>query len=88
MLQFMRRSPTFRDLMQDLFAGTQGYLDLKSRLLRNLHGTLLDTVLQFPVEQVVPAKLKKGARDATDLDEPRKIGKRCLPGRRSPFPAA
>ena len=37
--RFMRRSPRFRVLMQDLFAGTQPYLDLKSRLLRNLNGT-------------------------------------------------
>ena len=41
MVQFMRRSPRFADLMQDLFAGTQRYLGLKRRLLRNLHGTLL-----------------------------------------------
>ena len=27
MVQFMRRSPRFRDLMQDLFAGTQPYLE-------------------------------------------------------------
>ena len=29
MVQFMRRSPRFRELMQDLFAGTQPYLRLK-----------------------------------------------------------
>ena len=29
MIQFMRRSPRFRDLMQDLFAGTQPYLTLE-----------------------------------------------------------
>ena len=29
MVQFMRRSPRFRDLMQDLFAGTQPYLELE-----------------------------------------------------------
>ena len=56
MLQFMRRSPKFRELMQDLFAGTQGYLDLKSRLLRNLHGTLLETVLSFFLSRVVPGE--------------------------------
>ena len=54
MLQFMRRSPTFRDLVGDLFAGTQDYLGLKSRLLRNLNGTLLDTVLSFLLSRVVP----------------------------------
>jgi geranylgeranyl reductase family protein len=56
MLQFMRRSPTFRDLVGDLFAGTQDYLGLKSRLLRNLNGTLLDTVLSFLWSRVVPAE--------------------------------
>ena len=45
MVQFMRRSPRFRDLMQDLFAGTQPYLDLQSRLLRNLERQLLRYVL-------------------------------------------
>jgi flavin-dependent dehydrogenase len=44
---FLRRSPRFNDMMQDLFAGTQTYLDLKARLLRNLHGTLLDTFFHF-----------------------------------------
>jgi geranylgeranyl reductase family protein len=56
MLQFMRRSSTLRDLVGDLFAGTQGYLGLKSRLLRNLHGTLLDTVLSFLMSRVVPGE--------------------------------
>ena len=32
MVQFMRRSATFREILQDLFAGTQNYLDLKARL--------------------------------------------------------
>ena len=33
MIEFMRRSPRFREIVQDLFAGTQGYLDLKKRLM-------------------------------------------------------
>ncbi len=53
MIQLMRRSPRFCALMQDLFAGTQNYLGLKARLLRNLHGTLLDTVLNFLLSRVV-----------------------------------
>ena len=56
MLQCMRRSPTFCDVVGELFAGTQGYLGLKSRLLRNLHGTLLDTVLSFLWSRVVPGE--------------------------------
>jgi flavin-dependent dehydrogenase len=42
MVQFMRRSPTFSVIVQDLFAGTQNYLELKERLLRSMRGTLLD----------------------------------------------
>jgi flavin-dependent dehydrogenase len=53
MVQFMRRSPRFCSLMQDLFAGTQNYLGLKTRLLRNLHGTLLETVMNFLLSRVV-----------------------------------
>jgi flavin-dependent dehydrogenase len=47
MVQFLRRSPRFYELMQDLVAGSQTYLGLKSRLLRNLQGTLLDTFFHF-----------------------------------------
>lgn len=42
MVQFMRRSPRFLDVMQDLFAGTQNYLDLKKRLMKNLSGSLVE----------------------------------------------
>jgi flavin-dependent dehydrogenase len=42
MIEFMRRSPRFREIVQDLFAGTQGYLDLKKRLIDSLNGTLLE----------------------------------------------
>jgi geranylgeranyl reductase family protein len=42
MIEFMRRSPHFREIVQDLFAGTQGYLDLKKRLIDSLNGTLLE----------------------------------------------
>jgi geranylgeranyl reductase family protein len=56
MVQFMRRSPRFSELMQDLFAGTQPYLELKARLLHNLHGTLLETVMNFLLNRVVPSE--------------------------------
>ena len=55
MIQFMRRSPRFHALMQDLFAGTQSYAGLKARLLKNLHGTLFETVMNFLFSRVVPA---------------------------------
>jgi len=54
MIQFIRRSPRFRDLMQDLFAGTQPYLTLKSRLLRNLNGTLQEVLMNFFLDRVIP----------------------------------
>jgi len=56
MIQFMRRSPRFHDLMQDLFAGTQPYLDLKARLLHNLHGTRLETIINFLLSRMVPGE--------------------------------
>ncbi|PYT13553.1 MAG: NAD(P)/FAD-dependent oxidoreductase [Acidobacteria bacterium] len=56
MIQFMRRSPRFRDLMQDLFAGTQPYLGLKSRLLRNLNGTLQEVLMNFFLHRVIPGE--------------------------------
>ena len=35
MVQFTRLSPKFRELMQDLFAGTQPYIGLRGRVYRN-----------------------------------------------------
>src|SRR5271165_3351474 len=56
MVDFIRRSPRFRDLIQDLFAGTQPYLDLRSRLFRNLNGTLQEMVMNFFLHRVIPEK--------------------------------
>lgn len=40
MVQFTRLSPTFRAMMQDLFAGTQPYLGLRDRVRGNLNRSL------------------------------------------------
>jgi flavin-dependent dehydrogenase len=40
MIQFIRRSQTFRALMRDLFSGAQGYSSLKRRLWAQLGATL------------------------------------------------
>lgn len=53
MVQFIRRSPRFNSLMQDLFAGTQPYLGLKSRLLRNLNGTLHEVIINFFLHKLI-----------------------------------
>ena len=42
MVQFTRLSPKFREVMQDLFAGTQPYIGLKRRLFLNLNRSLLE----------------------------------------------
>jgi len=44
MVQFMRRSPTFMSLMQEIIGGSQGYLGLKQRLLAGLNTTLREMV--------------------------------------------
>jgi flavin-dependent dehydrogenase len=60
MIQFMRRSPRFRDLMQDLFAGTQPYVELRGRLLRNLSGTLREVLTNLALNRVVPESSRAG----------------------------
>ena len=47
MIDFMKRSPKFCEIMQDLFAGTQPYLELKHRLLRNVNTTLHEILMSF-----------------------------------------
>jgi flavin-dependent dehydrogenase len=54
MVQFIRRSPRFTLLMQDLFAGTQPYLGLKSRLFTNLNGTLQEILMSFFLNKLIP----------------------------------
>lgn len=56
MVQFMRRSPRFLDLMQDLFAGTQPYLSLKHRLLGSLNGTFREILMSLFFERVLPGE--------------------------------
>ena len=56
MIQFTRRSPTFRAVMQDLFSGTQNYIGLKGRLLRNLNGSLFEILGSFGFGRLVPRK--------------------------------
>ena len=47
MIQFMRRSPAFCEILQDLFAGTQNYLDLKARLKRSLRSTFQEVAIHL-----------------------------------------
>jgi flavin-dependent dehydrogenase len=56
MVDFLHRSQRFCDLMQDLFAGTQDYLSLRNRVLRNLQlrGTVQERVLNFFFRQIIP----------------------------------
>ena len=56
MVQFTRRSTRFNAVMQDLFAGTQPYLGLKNRLLRNLNGSLYEIGMSLGLSRVLPGK--------------------------------
>jgi len=56
MVQFTRRSPRFAALMQDLFAGKQTYLGLKTRLMKNLNGSLYDIAMSLGFRHLVPRK--------------------------------
>jgi len=47
MVQFLRRSPTFARIVQDLFSGTQPYRRLQLRVSANLMRTLLETAASF-----------------------------------------
>jgi flavin-dependent dehydrogenase len=55
MIDFIRRSPRFQSLIEDLFAGTQPYLDLKGRLFKNLNGTMQEVVMNLFLRRVIPA---------------------------------
>src|SRR5213595_840042 len=44
MVQFMRRSSIFRQIMADIFSGTQDYTTLKQRVVGHLGMTLSDFV--------------------------------------------
>jgi flavin-dependent dehydrogenase len=55
MVEFTKRSERFRELMQDLFAGTQSYLGLRQRLLKNLNGTLKEVTMNFFLNKVIPS---------------------------------
>ena len=53
MIDFMKRSPKFCEIMQDLFAGTQPYLELKNRLLRNVNTTVHEILMSFLFRKIL-----------------------------------
>lgn len=55
MVQFIRHSPKFSAVMQDLFAGTQPYQGLQQRLLKNLNGSLFEIGMNLGLSRLVPA---------------------------------
>jgi flavin-dependent dehydrogenase len=56
MVQFTRLSPRFQELMQDLFAGTQPYVGLKRRLIRNLNWSLVEIVFNLGFSRLIPRR--------------------------------
>jgi flavin-dependent dehydrogenase len=53
MVEYIRRSPRFYELMQDLFAGTQSYLDLKECFLKSINLTLRELMVSGFVRRIV-----------------------------------
>jgi geranylgeranyl reductase family protein len=58
MVQFTRHSTRFSGVMQDLFAGTQPYLGLKNRLLRNLNGSIYEVAMSLGLSRLLPGKVQ------------------------------
>jgi geranylgeranyl reductase family protein len=56
MVQFTRLSPKFREVMQDLFAGTQPYIGLKQRLLKNINWSIVEIVCNLGMSWVIPRR--------------------------------
>jgi geranylgeranyl reductase family protein len=56
MVQFTRLSPKFHELMQDLFAGTQPYLGLKHRLMKNLNWSIVEIVFNLGLGRLIPRR--------------------------------
>jgi flavin-dependent dehydrogenase len=56
MVQFTRLSPKFRDVMQDLFAGTQPYAGLRKRLFKNLNGSLVEIICNLGFSRLIPRR--------------------------------
>jgi hypothetical protein len=56
MVQFTRLSPKFREVMQDLFAGTQPYIGLKQRLLKNINWSIVEIVCNLGMSSIIPRR--------------------------------
>lgn len=54
MVKFIRRSRRFHDIVQDLFAGTQPYLELRDRLWTNVNGPMQELLLNFFFSRLLP----------------------------------
>jgi flavin-dependent dehydrogenase len=64
MVQFLKRSPTFRDLIRDVFSGAQNYSSLKRRLWWQVSGTLIE-IARSLVETPSPAITRAPGSDPT-----------------------
>jgi hypothetical protein len=55
--------------MQDLFAGTQPYLGLKNRLMRNLNGSLYEIAMSLGLGRLLRSLnlATKGSAGATEI---------------------
>jgi hypothetical protein len=42
--------------MEDLMAGTQGYIGLRERLIKNFNGTVREIMMSLMFRRIVPAR--------------------------------
>jgi flavin-dependent dehydrogenase len=55
LIQLMRRSPTLSVIVQDLFAGTQNYLELKERLKGSMRRTFVEVCMSVAAKSATAA---------------------------------
>jgi geranylgeranyl reductase family protein len=53
LVQFLRRSPRIHGLLQELFAGTLGYFELRRRVKSSLKGTLAEIALNLFLRRII-----------------------------------
>ena len=54
MLQFLRRSTQIQSVMQELFAGTMSYRELRARIRSNFKSTMAEIALNTCLRRIVP----------------------------------
>jgi len=65
MVQLLNYSPAFRDLIRDVFSGSQDYRSLKQRLWNQLGITVSEITRHFLNPRAMAASRSAGSREAS-----------------------